>query len=322
MATAVHTYAPPPPIPSLPLLPLTYDSFIYRPPKTSAQAQAHVLFLLLAAHLTQMLSRSLRLLSSKAAASTAALPVYNTTEDGPADSKVWRLFFKDGLTDAVVSAWHGLPLYPGTAADPRVFTYVAEIPKGTRAKLELSKEEPHNPIKQDIFKSKEGQPLRYFRYGNMPFNYGFLPCTWEDPMHIDPHTKCIGDGDPVDVVHLGPPHRVGTYEPVRILGVLGLIDQGETDWKIIVESASVTAGEGYGTLAKVPQELQATIIDWFENYKVPDGKKKNEFAFSKEIKDAEMALSIVAQCASQYDALMKGKCANPGYWLREATGSG
>ncbi|CBZ23225.1 putative inorganic pyrophosphatase [Leishmania mexicana MHOM/GT/2001/U1103] len=263
-----------------------------------------------------MLSRALRLLSSKSAASVVALPVYNTTEEGPAGSKAWRVFYKNAATDAIVSAWHDLPLYTGASAEPLVLTCVTEIPKGTRAKLELSKEEPHNPIKQDILKSKEGQPLRYFLYGDMPFNYGFLPCTWEDPTHIDPNTKCVGDGDPVDVVHIGTPHRVGTYGPVRVLGVLGLIDEGETDWKIIVESVSTTAGEGYGMLSKVPQELQATIIDWFENYKVPDGKKKNEFAFNKAIKDAETALSIVAQCASQYNALMEGKCTNPGYWLR------
>ncbi|GET85595.1 inorganic pyrophosphatase, putative [Leishmania tarentolae] len=263
-----------------------------------------------------MLSRALRLLSSKSAASAVTLPVYSTMEKGCAGSKTWRMFYKDGTTDATVSAWHDLPLYADASADPLILTCVTEIPKGTRAKLELSKEEAHNPIKQDIFKSKEGHPLRYFSYGDMPFNYGFLPRTWEDPVHVDPNTKCIGDGDPVDVVHLGAPHRVGAYGPVRVLGVLGLIDEGETDWKIIVESVSAVAGEGYGTLSKVPHELQAMIIDWFENYKVPDGKKKNDFAFNKEIKDAETALSIVAQCASQYNALTEGKSTNPGYWLR------
>lgn len=264
-----------------------------------------------------MLSRTLSLLASSAAAAGAvALPVLSQSEEGTAGTKAWRLFFKDGARGAVASAWHDLPLYPGAAADPLVFTSVTEIPKGTRAKLELSKEEAHNPLKQDIFKSKDGQPLRYFAYGDMPFNYGFLPRTWEDPLHVDPRTQCIGDGDPIDVVHLGAPHRVGAYGPVRVLGVLGLIDQGETDWKILVEPVSATSGEGYGTLAKVPQDVQAAIIDWFENYKVPDGKKKNEFAFNREFRDAETALAIVAQCASQYDALVAGKIANPGYWLR------
>ncbi|KAG5511953.1 hypothetical protein JKF63_07778 [Porcisia hertigi] len=265
-----------------------------------------------------MLSRSLRFLSRNAATSAVTLPVYHTTEHGPATSKAWRMFFNDSSTNAAMSAWHDLPLRPGAAADPLVFTCVTEIPKGTRAKLELSKEEPYNPIKQDIFKNKEGQPLRYFLYGDMPFNYGFLPRTWEDPLHIDPRTKCVGDGDPVDVVHLGTPHRVGTYGPVRILGVLGLIDQGETDWKIIVESVSTAADEGYNTLANVPQELQMTIIDWFENYKVPEGKKKNEFAFNREIKDAETALDIITQCASQYDTMITvgGKRTDLGYWLR------
>ncbi|KAG5508366.1 hypothetical protein JIQ42_08291 [Leishmania sp. Namibia] len=263
-----------------------------------------------------MLRWSVGFLSSKVATSALSLPVYSTAESGTAAHIAWRMFFKDDSTGAIVSAWHDVPLRPGAAADPLVLTCVTEIPKGTRAKLELSKEEPNNPIRHDTSKGEEGPALRYFSYGDIPFNYGFLPRTWEDPLHIDLHTKCIGDGDPVDVVHLGAPHRVGAYEPVRVLGVLGLIDEGETDWKIIVEPVSAEGGKGYGTLSAVPRDLQAVIIDWFENYKVPDGKKKNEFAFNKEIKDAEMALSIIAQCASQYDALMTGKCANPGYWLR------
>ncbi|KAG5487763.1 hypothetical protein LSCM1_08129 [Leishmania martiniquensis] len=263
-----------------------------------------------------MLRWSARLLSSKAAASALSLPVYSTTESGPATHTTWRMYFKDDSTGAIVSPWHDVPLHPGATADPLLLTCVTEIPKGTRAKLEMCKEEPDNPIKHDTHKGKEGPALRYFSYGDIPFNYGFLPRTWENPLHIDPHTKCIGDGDPVDAVHLGASHRVGAYGPVRVLGVLGLIDEGETDWKIIVESVSATGGEGYGSLSQVPLELRAVIIDWFESYKVPDGKRRNEFAFDKEIKGAEMALSIIAQCASQYDALMTGKCANPGYWLR------
>lgn len=219
-----------------------------------------------------------------------------------------------------MSAWHDLPLRPIAAAssssDPRLFAAVTEIPRGTRAKMELCKEEAHNPIKQDLFTKKPGQPLRFFKYGDMPFNYGFLPRTWEDPAHRDARTGCDGDGDPIDVVHLGTTHALGQCDVVRVLGVLGLIDQGETDWKVIVESASPAAGEGYGSLAKVPQDVKATIVDWFENYKVPDGKPKNAFAFDKEIKDADTALEIIAQCALQYEALMSSKHPDHSYWLR------
>ncbi|KPA73440.1 putative mitochondrial inorganic pyrophosphatase [Leptomonas pyrrhocoris] len=255
----------------------------------------------------------------------AALPAFQSFESGVAGTKDWRFFLRDPTRkDAVISAWHDLPLRltPTTptksaaAADPRLYTSMIEIPRGTRAKMELCKEEKHNPIKQDVLTKQEGQPLRFFRYGDMPFNYGFLPRTWEDPSHKDHRTGCIGDGDPVDVVHFGPAHVLGQYDVVRVLGVLGLIDEGETDWKIIVESASPAAGDGYGSLAKVPQDVQAKILDWFENYKVPDGKPKNTFVFDKEIRGVDTALEIIEQCALQYNALMAGQCGDFGYWLR------
>lgn len=251
-----------------------------------------------------------------------ALPALESFERGAVGTKEWRFFLKNPSSGTPMSAWHDLPLRPIAAAssssssDPRLFAAVTEIPRGTRAKMELCKEEAHNPIKQDLFTKKPGQPLRFFKYGDMPFNYGFLPRTWEDPAHRDARTGCDGDGDPIDVVHLGTTHALGQCDVVRVLGVLGLIDQGETDWKVIVESASPAAGEGYGSLAKVPQDVKATIVDWFENYKVPDGKPKNAFAFDKEIKDADTALEIIAQCALQYEALMSSKHPDHSYWLR------
>lgn len=56
-----------------------------------------------------------------------------------------------------------------------------QIPRGTRAKLEISRPLPLNPIKQDI---KNGK-LRYI-HDPYPFNYGAFPQTWEDPTHVTP----------------------------------------------------------------------------------------------------------------------------------------
>ncbi|KAK7196856.1 inorganic pyrophosphatase [Novymonas esmeraldas] len=261
-----------------------------------------------------MLRRTWGRLSGTAA---VTLPTLTPAPHGIAATPSWRLYMKDASTQALRSAWHDLPLRPAAAADPRLLISVTEIPRGTRAKLELCKEEPHNPIKQDVVAGASGPSLRCFAYGDIPFNYGFLPRTWEDPRHVDARTGCVGDGDPVDVVHLGAAHHIGAYGPVRVLGVLGLIDQGETDWKIIVESVDAAGGGGgYDTLAKVPLELRVAIVDWFENYKVAEGKQKNVFAFDKEIRGADTALEIIAQCAAQYDALVAGTCGDAGYWLR------
>lgn len=43
-----------------------------------------------------------------------------------------------------------------------------------------------------------------------------------------------GDGDPLDVVEVGfVTHKRGDVVPVKVVGCLALLDEGETDWKII-----------------------------------------------------------------------------------------
>ena len=58
--------------------------------------------------------------------------------------------------------------------------------------------------------------------------------TWENPGVVDHLTGAKGDNDPVDVVELGSAlHTRGAVVPVKVVGVIGLIDEGETDWKIL-----------------------------------------------------------------------------------------
>ena len=61
---------------------------------------------------------------------------------------------------------------------------IVEIPKFSRAKFEIATGEEYNPIKQDV---KNGK-LRNYNYGDMLFNYGAFPQTWEDPAHVTPDT--------------------------------------------------------------------------------------------------------------------------------------
>jgi inorganic pyrophosphatase len=57
-----------------------------------------------------------------------------------------------------------------------------------------------NPIKQD---EKKGQ-LREFKKGDIFFNYGCFPQTWEDPTHCHPDAEGTkGDNDPLDVCEIG-----------------------------------------------------------------------------------------------------------------------
>ena len=42
-----------------------------------------------------------------------------------------------------------------------------------------------------------------FKKGDLYFNYGCFPQTWEDPTHIHPDANARGDNDPLDVVEIG-----------------------------------------------------------------------------------------------------------------------
>jgi len=75
--------------------------------------------------------------------------------------------------------------------------------------------------------------LREYGYGDMLFNYGCIPQTWEDPHKRHEMTGTLGDNDPIDVVDIGSKMwTCGSLVAVKVLGVLGMIDSGETDWKV------------------------------------------------------------------------------------------
>lgn len=59
--------------------------------------------------------------------------------------------------------------------------------------------------------------------------------TFEDPNFISPYTNKKGDNDPIDVLEIGASvATVGEIKQVKVLGIIGLLDQDETDWKVIV----------------------------------------------------------------------------------------
>jgi hypothetical protein len=46
--------------------------------------------------------------------------------------------------------------------------------------------------------------FRQFKKGDIFFNYGCFPQTWEDPTFVHPDAEgCRGDNDPVDVCEIG-----------------------------------------------------------------------------------------------------------------------
>lgn len=147
------------------------------------------------------------------------------------------------------------------------------------------------------------------------WNYGALPQTWEWPEHVDKATGCRGDNDPIDVCEIGS--RVakrGDVIQVKILGTLALIDEGETDWKLLaidVNDPLAEKLEDVGDIEKVFPGLLRATVEWFRFYKVPDGKPENKFAFDSEAKDAAYAKNVVAETHQFWQKLINKEVETP-----------
>merc|ERR1712232_1319821 len=113
-------------------------------------------------------------------------------------------------------------------------------------------------------------------------------------------TELEGDNDPLDVVEVGSRIRgCGEIYQAKVLGILGMIDEGEMDWKVIAIATDDPDEPHISTIAdleaKMPGKVKS-IVDWFKMYKTPDGKPVNQFAFNDEAKDTNFALQVIDTC--------------------------
>jgi len=215
---------------------------------------------------------------------------------GSLDYRVY--FFKDS---SPISPFHDIPLWFDQGKG--IANMVIEIPLGTRPKLEISRDQPLNPIKQDI---KKGV-LRNV-HDPYPFNYGAFPQTWESPFVVDPSTNAKGDNDPLDVCEIsGKPRKTGDVIQVKILGTYAMIDEGETDWKIIAIDVTDPLAEKLNAHSDIPKELTDKVFTFLRDYKIPDGNPPNNFAFNGELRDREFALKVTCEIHEQWVGLINGK---------------
>lgn len=168
---------------------------------------------------------------------------------------------------------------------------VCEIPKNSLAKMEITYEE-NNPIKQDLL---NGKP-RFFDKG-IPWNYGAIPQTLENKNHIYKETGLSGDGDPLDIIDIGQYRlEIGQIVPVKILGVLPLIDEGETDWKIIGINKNDKRHTELDDVNDLNDSEIEKIYDWFINYKLKSKNIKNTIGYNGKIENKKLANSIIRLC--------------------------
>ncbi|CAG7721219.1 unnamed protein product [Allacma fusca] len=236
---------------------------------------------------------------------------YTIEERGGVNQPDYRVYFRNAA-GVPISPFHDIPLQPDP--EKKVFNMVVEIPRWTNAKMEIATKDPLNPIKQDVKKGKLRFVHNCFPHHGYIWNYGALPQTWEDPNHVDPVTGCKGDNDPIDVCEIGSRIQPrGAVVPVKILGVFALIDEGETDWKLLAIDVNDPMAEKLNDIDDVekvmPGYLRATV-EWFRIYKIPDGKPENQFAFNGEAKNAEFALKVVEETNRYWQALTTKQITN------------
>ncbi|XP_020376464.2 inorganic pyrophosphatase-like [Rhincodon typus] len=233
---------------------------------------------------------------------------YCRQERGREHSGTYRLFLSNAQGQ-FLSPFHDIPLYAAKTED--VFNMIVEVPRWTNAKMEIATKEPLNPIKQDVKKGNMRFVANVFPHKGYIWNYGALPQTWEDPSHTDESTKCRGDNDPIDVCEIGTKVCArGEVIKVKVLGTLALIDEGETDWKIIAINVEDPEANSFKNIDDVrrlkPGYLEATV-DWFRRYKVPDGKPENQFAFNGEFKDKDFATQVIKSTHEFWKTLVMNK---------------
>lgn len=226
-----------------------------------------------------------------------------------------KYFFKDLETGyrRQVSPWHDIPLWvrdPVRTKPENIpanrYNFICEIPKWTRAKFEIATGEPFNPIKQDI---KNGLP-RFYKHGDMMWNYGAFPQTWESTEVIF-EDGVSGDNDPIDGVEIGMRQmRVGEVHPVKVLGVLGMIDDGQMDWKVVCISVNDPVTRFIKDITDVPKFLPGcldALREWFRVYKICQGGVENKFAFDGEFKSKEFTMKVIEESHYMWENLRKIK---------------
>jgi len=165
---------------------------------------------------------------------------------------------------------------------------IVEIPTGTSAKWEVSKEDPEAVY----WEYKDGEP-RVVNYLGYPGNYGAIPGT-ALPKELG------GDDDPLDVIILGQAVPRGEIVDVRVIGVLKMLDGGEQDDKLIAVLTEASPFAHIESMAQLDTEFPGVsqIIDvWFASYKGPDGGMEG-LGFE----DAEAAVAVLEAAAENFSA--------------------
>ncbi|MGM0666393.1 MAG: inorganic diphosphatase [Bacteroidota bacterium] len=150
---------------------------------------------------------------------------------------------------------------------------VIEIPAGTNQKWEVNKESG-----QIEWEQVAPDSFRVINYLPYPVNYGFVPQTL-----LPDYTG--GDGDPVDVCVMGSSIDREKVIKVRIVGIIYLLDDNESDPKILAVNTEEPGFDidSYEMLINKYPGVTDIIKQWLLNYK---GSGRVEIRSVKDDRDA------------------------------------
>ncbi|EJW02987.1 hypothetical protein EDEG_02631 [Edhazardia aedis USNM 41457] len=229
--------------------------------------------------------------------------MYSTVEVGSKYSKNYEVYIKKD-NECIISPFHDIPV---KITQGNQYTFVTEIPRFENAKFEMNKKKAMNPITQDTKKDLPRFVSNLFPYTGYIWNYGMIPQTWENPKITDVHTNCNGDNDPVDAIEIGSKKRnIGEVFQIKVIGCLAMIDDNECDWKVLCISNDDEMYSKLNTIEDVNEHMPGLLdatVSWFRDYKLADGKPKNEFAFNASFLDAEFAMGVIDECHIQWKRL-------------------
>ena len=144
-----------------------------------------------------------------------------------------------------------------TRTGERTINAVVEIPAGANEKWEVKLD---GIMRWDL---KNGG-VRVVDYLGYPTNYGIAPRAILGK-------EIGGDGDPLDVLVLGPSLPRGTVTEVKVIGLIKLVDAGERDDKILTVRVPgpLADADNLDDLDTKYPGVTAILKAWFENYKGP-----------------------------------------------------
>ena len=158
---------------------------------------------------------------------------------------------------------------------PQDFVCVIEISKGSKKKYELDKETGLIILDRILHSA-----VHY------PANYGFIPKTYGD------------DKDPLDVLLLCSE----TIDPLTLvraypIGVMYMVDNGESDEKIIAIPYDDPIYNSYKDISELPQHIFDEMKHFFATYKDLENKKATVEKFG----NAQEAIKTIETCIKNYN---------------------